>query len=301
MALPFKKQGGGFLNGVAGTVVSYALDSKTWDAKKKGGDPYTTISVELEIRPDGADAPVSQFLQAGFLYENHNISDDNLTLESDDDRPVITEDSEFGRFLQSAVEVGFPETPLVEANLRSFACLVNQRFVFKRALDEPLMERFKSEGRKLKTKGKDGKDYFIDALYPLTVAEYLGEADAQPKGKASGKRAAATTPSGTKTLAATKGGKTNGAAKNADADALIAQGEDVLLTILADSKDKDDNQKPIDRSGLSAKILRYAVDNGLDTETREALRKLLGSEDFLSRQSGWTFEAKEKGQPVALA
>ena len=290
MALPFRKAGGGFLSGVAGTIVGYSFDAKQWDAKKKGGDPYTTLSVELEIKPDGADGPVSQFLQAGFLYENHSISDDGQTLESDNDRAIIAEDSEIAKFLQSAVDAGLDENPFVEANLRNLSGLVNQRFVFKRVVDEEGTKKF----GKRKGKDKDGKvqEYNRDFLL---VAEYLGEVEPEKKG--SGRKATAA-----KTSTAVKGGgKVNGAAKNAEVEALVEQAEGVLVTILADV------DKAVDRTGLSAKIVRYSTENKFSEDAaehnsiRESLRKLIGSEDFLSRENGWTFDPKSKGQPVMLA
>ena len=59
MSLPFRKSGGGFLNGVAGTIVGVKFDSKAWESAK--GAEYSTLSVELSIKQDGADEAVSQF------------------------------------------------------------------------------------------------------------------------------------------------------------------------------------------------------------------------------------------------
>lgn len=286
MALPFKRSGGGFLNGVAGTIVGYTIEAKTWDATKKAPDGYTTASVELNIKQDGADEPVSQFLQAGFLYDGQSVSDDGQELVAEDDASMIAADSEFGRFLQSAVDAGLDETPLVEANLRNFSALVNQRFVFKREVDKEGTEKFG------KRKGKDGKEYNRDFLL---VGEYLGQVEAK-----AGKKAAKTAKSAAP--ASKSAAKSNGAAKNADADAQIEQAESVLLSILADVKDNR-----VDRNGLSAKIVRYSTENKFSDDAaehnaiREALRKLIGSEDFLSREAGWTYDAKSKGQPVGLA
>lgn len=278
MALPFRKAGGGFLNGVAGTIVGVALDSKTWPAKK-GKDEYTTFSLELQIKQDGADEAVQQFLQGGFLHDEDTISDDGKNIETEKD--VVDETSELGIFLASVVEAGFDEANL--GNLRNFDGLVNQRFTFKRTEENPF--------KKAKPgKTKDGREVEFKDKY-LQVSEYLGEAapvkgsKSKPAAKAASKPAA----------------KANGAAKNADADAQISQAEDVLLGVLASAG------KAVDRAGLSAKIVRYSTENKFADDAdehnaiRESLRKLIGSEDFLNRQNGWTFDAKAKGQPVALA
>jgi len=298
--LPFRKSGGGFLNGVAGTIVGVKFDSKTWEGAK-GKEDYTTLSVELNIKQDGADEAVQQFLSGGFLYENQGISDDGSELTADDDRPIIAEDSEIAKFLSSAVEAGLDESPFVESNLRSLAGLLNQRFVFKRVVDQDLMDRLQKAGKNPKRKGSDGKEYNRDLLL---VAEYLGEAEAVATKKGAKKTTAASKPTATSTAA--KGGKTNGAAKNAEVDALVEQATTVLADILANNTDKDGNLVAIPRTGLSAKIVRYSTENKFSddpkehNDIREALRKLIGSEDFLSQQAGWSFDAKGKGQPVSV-
>ena len=81
---------------------------------------------------------------------------------------------------------------------------------------------------------------------------------------------------------------------------------EVLNNILANNTDKDGDLQPIPRNGLSAKIVRYSTENKFSDDAkehndiREALRKLIGSEEFLSQQSGWAFDAKGKGQPVSV-
>lgn len=296
--LPFRKSGGGFLNGVAGTIVGVKFDSKSWEGAK-GKEDYTTLSVELVIKQDGADDTVQQFLSGGFLYENQGISDDGTELTSNDDRGIISEDSEIAKFLSSAVEAGLDETPFVESNLRNLNGLLNQRFVFKRVVDQELMDRLQKAGKEPKRKGADGKLYNRDNLL---VAEYLGEAEVKAT-----KGGAKKTSKPAATSTAAKGGKTNGAAKNAEVDAQLELATEVLGNILANSTDKDGNLVAIPRTGLSAKIVRYSTENKFSedpkehNDIRESLRKLIGSEDFLAQEAGWKFDAKGKGQPVSVA
>lgn len=282
MAFQFRKSGGGgFLNGVAGVIVGYEFDAKEWEGKN--GEPYTTLSVRLDILPDGATAPVKQFLQAGFIYDNQTISDDGQTLDSDDDKGIIGEDSEIARLLVSAVEAGLPEDAIQE-DLRNLSGLVNQRFTFKREVD---VEGTKKFGKR-KGKNKDGKEQEYNRDF-LLVAEYHGAVEAVKAGKKPAAKPAAKT------------AKPNGKAANAEADALIERAEGVLLSILADAG------KPVDRTGLSSKVVKYSTENPFSEDAsehntvRESLRKLIGSEEFLKRANGWAFDPSAKGQPVSLA
>ena len=275
MGLPGKASGGGgYLNNVAGTIAGYNFDAKEWPGKK-GADPYTTFSLELEILADGATDPVSQFLKCGFLNDGENISDDGQRMESEN--PVIAVGSDAHRFLTSLVDAGFPEAELVATNLNDLTPIVNARVTFKREVDEEAVKR----GQKDRYKNKEGKEVESDPKI-LLVKEYHGQVERTGK---AGKKAAAT-----------KGAKTTASKKPAAAEQDFTQAENVLLSILADA-----DENTLSRTALSGKIVRYAVDNKLDNDTREGLRKLIGSEDFLAREAGWSFDAAAKGQPVALA
>ena len=289
MSLPGKSSGGGggYLHGVAGVIVGYNFEAKEWPAKK--GDPYTTVSLELQIRQDGADVAVKQFLQAGFLNDDEIVSGDGQRLESE--KPVIGVGTEAHRFLESLVEAGFDESELVESNLNDLTPIVNARVTFRREIDEDA----KARGQKEKFTNKAGKEVETDKKL-LLVKEYHGQVE-PVKGKGGKKAVPFTGKPSEKTTSPTKA---NGKAANADADALIERAEGVLLGILADAG------KPVDRTGLSAKIVRYSTENKFSDDAaehnaiRESLRKLIGSEDFLNRASGWTYDAGTKGQPVSL-
>jgi hypothetical protein len=281
MALPGKQSGGGgYLNNVTGVLVGAQYGMKTWPAKKEGGDDYTTISLELEILPAGAEAAVKQFLPAGFLNDDETVEDGVIVA----DHPVVAVGSDAHKFLSSLVEAGFDESALVEANLNDAGSIVNARVTFKKEIDAEA----KAAGRKEKFKTHKGKEVETD-VKNLLVKEYHGQVEPAKKGAKSASKSAAP-----KAAA----GKTNGKAKNAEADALIETADKVLVAILKEAG------KALDRTSLSAKIVRYATQNKLADESaehnaiRESLRKLIGSEDFLSRENGWTFAAGDKGQPV---
>ncbi len=287
MALPTRKAGGGYLNGIAGIIVAAFYRATVWNEGKD--NEYTTLSIEIQVLQDGATAPVKQFLPAGFIYENHIISEDGLSISDTegDDRTILQDDTYAIRFIQSAIDAGLPEAPFVESGLRSLSGLVNQRYRFKRVTDEAATAEF----GKRKYETKDGKKGEAPRDY-LVVSEYLGVVEPAKKGS----KVAAP-----KAAAAKATSKPAAAPKPAADDAQANLGVDVLLSILADNS-------PIERNAISAKIVKYSTENQFSESAeehkaiREALRKLVGSEDFLNQTGkGWTYDAKAKGQPVSLA
>jgi hypothetical protein len=269
MALPFKKPGGGFLNGVAGAIVGYKLNIKEWPGKN-GGNPYSTLTVELLIKQDGADKPVQQFLPAGFVYDEQTISEDGLEIVSTDERYAPQDGTAFAKFLQSAIDAGLDEASFVEAKLLRFDGLVNQRFTFKRIIDEEGTKEFG------KVTGKDGIERNRDFLL---VGEYHGPVAASKATKATTTKATTT-----------KGAKTT-AAKPAGDDPNVARGKDVLLSLLGD-------ESPLEKTSISGRIVKYSTENQFAEDAnehkaiREALRKLIPSEDFLGLQAGWKYDSK---------
>ena len=285
MALPGKQSGGGgYLNNVAGTIVGAGYESTVWE--KKGKEPYTTVSLRIDVKQDGADASVKQFMQAGFLNDEELINDDG-TIEAD--HAVVAVGSEAHRFLESFVEAN-PDAmdALVASNLNDPTPLVNARVTFRREVNEEA----KAAGKRERFKTKAGKDVEKDPTM-LLVKEYHGQVAPGKSAKSASKPASKTGAAPVKASA-----KVNGKAAVADADALIETAETVLTNILKGAG------KPVDRSALSAKIVRYSTENKLSDDAaehnaiRESLRKLIGSEDFLGRENGWTFSAGAKGQPV---
>jgi hypothetical protein len=242
----FKKSGGGFLNGVEGTIESYKFATKEFTSRKTGNE-YTKLSVELVVTPDGAEDSVQQFLDAGFFYpDNQAVSEDGLTLQAinddgdvvDADSPVLREDSEFGQFVGSMIAAGFPEEELgVGVN---FEPILGARVRFVRKVDE---EATKKLGKR---KGKDGKEYNRDLLL---VDAVLGRAEQKAKGKA---KAAPKT--------AAKGAKKAAAAGTDQLDA-------ILIAVVEDSKSGSVEQK-----NLAGAFVRHALKNGIAQEDRKALQ-----------------------------
>lgn len=279
----FRESGGGFLNGENGTIVGLKFEIKAWETS-------TEFSAEVSVLRDGAEEAVPQFLRAGFVNEGHGIADDGQTLEGG---LQVGAKTEFARFIQSMMDAGFEESnfPVDGSN---FSAIIGQRVTFGK---EPDVERQMAAGRKKlgKVKAASATDAEIMAAGKrqdkkdktksynhdrLIVTAVLGEAMTAAV-KSVGKTTAPKS-------AAAKSGKANGAAASTSDDtSVIEAAEGALLTILGTAKDNS-----VPKGSLSSKVVNYALENNLDGPDREALRKLVTSEAFLQRQTGWTFDGK---------
>lgn len=295
MSMFRKPGGGGFLAGQSGTILAYKFDAKTWQSERKGVGDYRTLSVEIVILPDGQTDPVQQFLKAGFLYDGTEISADGLTLESDDERPIIQEDTEFAQFIGSIVA----QEPALEAQMadgRNFEAITGYRVTFGRVPDvdgqmatgrKRLGAKAKSAsdaeimiaGRRLDPKDKS-KSYPLDFL---VVTAVLGKAVAAAK-------------AGKKTAAPVKKA-TNGSGKVMPAPAAASGLDDtktaaVLIDLLAET---DGNQ--ILASVLPSAIVKHTLVHAELKPLRADLQRAVAVEAFLQLEQGWSYD----GTMVALA
>jgi hypothetical protein len=303
MALRLKKAGGGFLNGESANLVGLKFEEKSWD------DDRRSASVELLIQRDGVDEPVQQFAEAGTLWNaEHVVSDDGTTIDGADGEPLVDPRSQFGRLVTSAVEAGFPENELDEEDPNNFQALVGYRYTFGKEIDT---DRQMAAGRKklgIKAKsfvGKGGKTYTEEEIMTagrrqdkndkskfynhdrLIITAVVGKVDEAPaKGKKAAPKAAAA-----KAAPAAKAGK----AKK-DADENFDDADTLLMELLGAAKGKT-----IEKGKLSSLIVRKALADDMENEARDAFRKLLGSDEFLARENGWSYDADAKGQPITLA
>lgn len=270
----WKTGGGGFLNGVDGVIAGYAFESKDWPAKKKGGEGYTTLSAELLVLQDGAKEPVKQFLQAGFLHDDVTISDDGLTLESENDAPIILGDSDFAKFIDSLEAPASGDlkfTAFEGTEYRNFEAMVGTRVTFKKVVDVEATEKF---GKRVAKTGKSkGKEFNRDFL---AVERIL----ALPDGKKAKKVAKPAT------------GKKTPPPVEADDDAPDAKG--ALLAMLKEAKGKT-----IAVAQLSSAAVKYALSNDIEGDDREALREAVIDTDFLATEDGWVLDKKSKSVVLA--
>lgn len=293
------KQSGGF----AGKLESITFESKEW---KDGKKPYHTLTMVLDIDQDGREDTLKQYLPAGFFYPNdgQSISEDGTTLEGG---AAIGKDTEAFRFIQSAVDAGIvSEEELGDGS--NFEMLTGRRYDYGREINKP---RQMAAGRKaLKIKDSNGfvgggKTYTEDDIMKagrqqdkndksksynhtfLVIMGALGAAaEAAPAPKAA-KNAEKKAPASKDA----KGGKANGAAKGKEAKGPSAEelATSMLVDFLADAKNNE-----LKVSALSSLVVRKAVEDDIDNETRDAIRILLKDADFLGKEEGWSFDADAK-------
>ena len=184
----FRKQTGGRLNGVEGTITGLELTTvfPFGEGTSKFKDAGTPIYAVLTVRPDGADEDIIEPLKAG-KEEDFTIEDDGVSMVPANEGQGIHPSSKFGKLLGSAVEnsngmltednLGFTNWP---ENKLSFGALVGARVRFTRIKDAELQEKFGKKKDK-----KSGKEYDRDYL---AIAEVFSVAGAKAgKGKPAGK------------------------------------------------------------------------------------------------------------------
>lgn len=189
------RKGGGFLNGVVGTIV----DTKVETFESKKGDEM--VSFRLFVKPDGADQPVDTSLFFGGL-EGHTVSDDERSLASESGDPIrIGANTGLGVFMETLLDIA-PELENRLPDLDAGAALTltglhGTRLEFRQQVNE---EATKKRGKR---KGKNGKEYAQTDLVvervlemPQAASKSNGKA-AKPAGKpAAGKGAAKAAPAG---------------------------------------------------------------------------------------------------------
>lgn len=274
-----KPGGGGRLSNVDGTITDYAFsDQFPYESKqprKKDKEVYPSLWFNVSVKQDGADEAIIEPVFAGDNTQ-WTVSDDGHTLSPNEDSentPRL-----FGAIvalLGSMFDAGFAEPDYEEGGDVDLTSLLNQRFRWAQVKDE---EGTKRAG---KQKGKDGKEY---DRRRLEVTQYHGEATQE---------APATKRAPVSTFA--KSGKSNGAAKNAkvkDEEELVEYTDATLIDILTAAK----NNK-IDKSALTGAVTRKLLGN----PKREAVRKLMFSDEYLNREEGWLYDQSSKGQTITLS
>lgn len=287
------RKGGGFLNDVDGVITSLTFTDTLPNGEefKPGKDPKTkkerfhSLFARLGVRVDGADEDVETSLFAGSA-DDFTIAEDGSQVwdsnyETAEEAAAAEEAGEsvrqlgastaFGKFLKSMVDGGFPETLLPEYGL-DFSAIIDARCHFVQRKNEEDTKRLG------KRKGKDGKEYDRQDLLVEQVFSYEGSTEAEEtpttKGKTSttpSKKGAPPTPAAKKT------------AKKSEEDEIAEQAVDVLTTVLAAQKDHT-----LPKSKLSMKVLTAAKG-----PHKEAIRKLIFTDDFLAREEGWSYDKKK--------
>lgn len=271
--LNLKKGGGGFLNGVDGTITGYRFtdqfNGEDFVPGKKPGtkdDKFHSGFMELSARIDGADEDITQNLFFGG-YEDYEVSEDELTLTNaagEDEECSIGANTAAGKFLQSLVDAGFAESKFADdPNSINLEPMIGQRVRFGQAV---VMGKDGKPRKRVAKKGKFKGREFDDTT---TVVEqvYASEGKADKKG------------------ATTSGKKTPKPAKDeeGEADDVESIATKFLLKVVTANKGK------LAKAKVSMALLK--PENGLFKHPeREAVRKLLTSDKFLGKENGWSYD-----------
>lgn len=258
------KKGGGFLDNVDVELKDYQWTDefngepfkagKIKDRNGKQIDKPHSLNLFLTVRVDGAEEDTTTTLKAAGEFDNFVVSDDGYELTAADEGECnIGAKSATGKFLQSLVEAGFPDTNFSDdPNVIDLRPMLNTKVRLVQRTDA---ERTKEFGKK---KGKDGKEYDRKDLVVDSVLE-LPESKSSKSGST----------------------KSKGKAVEADDDDDVEQiAVDTLKKILSNEKGES-----IAKNKLSVKVLTALGKH----PQREAVRKLLGSDEFLSGAEGISY------------
>jgi hypothetical protein len=267
LALPIRRpgQGGGYLNNVAGNIVS--INFAAGESGENEYGPWTAYSAKVLIQADGAVEPVEQYMPAGFLRGDNTISADGRTIEGADDY-ALDGSTAFGQFVVSLVEGEgnrFPEDRL--GDLRTYAPVDNTRVTFLRAKDVVRTERQEKAGKATKRKDKKtGKEYDFDVLL---VKEVL----ALPEDNKGAVKGAVKPAVKTATKATTKATKPAAAATTNGTEATDA----ALIGMLTAAPNRT-----LVRSKLTSSMIGYSLKAGIEGAAREAIRGQLTSDAYIA-------------------
>lgn len=291
------KKGGGRLHGVNGTIQDYQFtdefNGEPWKAGKiKGTDGKSvekphSLNCALTILVDGAEEPTIQNLRVASVFDNWVVSEDGHTISAAEDAN-LGGSSQFGIFIQSwetAPGGGDVESEDFEVGEFNYETIIGRRVRFaQRDYTAEELAGVKKMGAPEKRKGKDNKFY---TRQHLIVEEVYGE-DEQAE-VAPVKAAKAVKGKATPVKATGKPSKANGKSETTPEQDLDAIAAETLTGILAK------NKGTVKKAQLSMKVLNALLPNkALDSPTRERIRKLVVSDDFLGLEAGWSFDTDEQ-------
>lgn len=265
--------GGGFLNGVAGVLVDYTFKVDKTGVTKKG-EPWSTVSVELLVQPDGGEV-VKQFADLGFVYGENAISKDGKSITAA--KYQLDGDTTWGEFVISLFEGEgnrLPEELWDATELgRNYAAVMGTRVTFARLIDE--------------ARTFERGIYHYEKKHGTGSAKKAEREAVIEAGKRPGKKG---TPAESqrfmldKLLVAdvlagptAKAGKATKAAAKATVAAPVVDVDAVLTAVLGAAADKT-----IEKGKLGVAVLRYTVSNKFAKDAQDAVRKQIGDDAYLA-------------------
>jgi hypothetical protein len=179
----FRKQGGGFLNGVDGRITDYEFTDKFngedfVPGKVNGKDKFYSLFCVLSVRVDGADEDVTTTLFTGGA-DDFEVSEDGHVLTPNQDGYQLGAGTPFAKLVQSMEKAGHPGTQTDDEAVIDFTPIIGKRYRFvQQELSEKELAELRRKGKPTTRKGKDGKEYKLQNLVVDTV--YDNEPDTAP-------------------------------------------------------------------------------------------------------------------------
>lgn len=259
----FKQGGGGSFNGVDGVISDYEFTTTHPFASedKKANEDYIYAAISADL--DGNDDTQVTALFVGSA-DDFTISKDGKTLTPVDDDNGLRVNSPFSKFVNSLVEKGFPESSLPEDAI-NFETIIGTRVRFVQVDDVD------AAGNVKKRKVLKGK--FKGREFPQTHTE-IGAVYELPGKAGKGVKAA---PKG-------KGKAVEPEVDEDDAVATLAT--ESLLALLKKAKGNS-----ILKKKLPVQIINQV---GAKHPDREAVRKLVTSDEFLEAGEKWSYDSESQ-------
>jgi len=254
------KRGGGFLNGVDGTITDYIFTTE-FNGKKgrRNENDFLCLYALLTVREDGSKADVETHLFAGSA-DDWEISEDGKTITPvGDGNPSLNANTGMGLFIDTLVMKGFPEERLPE-DVVNYEAIIGTRCQFAQQVNAKATDKYGQ--RKAKTgKGTyDRTDLIVAAVHSLPE-ESSGKRPTSGPALSAGTKTAKTAP--------TSRSKPNGKITEEDLTDLT---DETIVAILAD-KDGE-----IKRKGLSIEVTKRLMKH----PQRDPMRELISSDAYLA-------------------
>jgi hypothetical protein len=270
----FKAAGGGFLNNVDGVIQGYQFtDSFNGHPFVPGINPKTkepkfhSLYNVLSVLVDGSEKPVTTTLFAGD-YDQFEISEDGLTLTPIEDGFVLGGGTGLAKFIQSYDALNEAGASGDDDTVVNYEPIIGARVRFvQQPLDAGELASLKRRGKPTTRKDAKGKEWPLQNLIVEAVYDRPEPVKVTGKGKVAAK------------------GNGKAAASPSVDDLAIA----TLIDIVKG------NGGSIAKSKLSMRVLKALTGN----PQQNAVRTLVNNDDFLNKETGWTYN--EKSQTVELS
>lgn len=279
------KKGGGFLNGVVGTIVGVRFtdefNGEAYEAGKikvngKTIDKPHRMYATLEIRPEGATDTIAKEFSCG-NYDAFEVSEDEQTLTSPDGGEcTVSSNCALSILLTSMCTTAdpvFPEERLSDdPNSLNLEPIVGCRVRFEQRDNA---EKTKEFGKR---KSKQGKEFNRQDLVITAVYDLPEDAVA-----AAPKRGVKVAAAPVKTAA--KGKATGRTPEDVEALAIAT-----IIDLVTDAGGSIHKQKF--STGVIQKLTK--------DPDREVIRKMVVDDSFLAKQDGWSYDKGTKTVSVEM-